>query len=112
MSMLNRISERVHYFFEEKRLLSPCVKVNRFQFVDDGITVLYSFGRIALNHKMPLKHFEMEFYDSLSSYDKQRLIKASILDNVYKAFFKEGVVYDRNDFLIYLKKEFKDDQLF
>lgn len=112
MSMWSRISERVHYFFEEKKLLTPTVKINSFQFSDDGIVVLYSFGRPSLVHKKELAHFEMEFYDSLSSYDKQWLIKARVLCDVYHRFFKEGVVYHKNDFLTYLKKECDYDKLF
>ncbi len=112
MSMWRRMSERVHYFFEEKRLLPPTVRINDFQFSSNGIVVLYSFGRPSLVHRKELTYFEVEFYDSLSSYDKQWLIKARVLGDVYDDFFKEGVAYNKSDFLTYLKRECDYEKLF
>lgn len=112
MSMLSRISERVHYFFEEKRLLNPSVKIKEFKVTGDGVVVLYSFGRPSLVNKKELKNFEIEFYDALSSYDKQWLIKVTALSDVYDNFFNGNDVYNKKDFLNYLKKECGYEKVF
>lgn len=111
MSMFERLSERVHYLIAESGMNKPCVKINNFTFDGGKFFIFYSIGSGYLSQRILLKEFEGEFYDSLSSYDKQRLIKAKTLEGVY-AFISGAEKIDKEEFSNYLRREFKNEQLF
>ncbi|MEE9451233.1 MAG: hypothetical protein V3V61_00585 [Gammaproteobacteria bacterium] len=114
MSIFNEISSRIHYYFDIIKVNPVAVKIERFSFhkTEDVITVIYRLGRKKLLNTMPINTFEKEFFDRLYTFDRYRIIKFSILQNIMDNLFKRRKFPAREDALNFIKKEIKNEQLF
>ncbi len=111
MSALKKISEYFFYLKDSITSSNPIVKIDSFSLCDEKIQVSYRIGKHRLSKKQELKNFEEQFFELLSFYDKNRIIKYSNLEFILTDLFKNGYC-DRERFLSYVEKELKNEQLF
>lgn len=113
MSIIRKLSDRVHYYFDSFKATTLKAKIEHFIFNQnqDNIIVVYRLGRQKLLNKMNLAQFEKEYFEKVSNYDQHRLTKFSTLQHMLQYMFSNNVC-NKNYFSNYIAEYVKHEQLF
>lgn len=106
------LSSQFRYFLEQAFINPITVKIDRFEFTQSPqiILVIYRLGRQKLNQKLELIDFQKKYFSYLSGYDRQRVTKFSVLQDLLA-----NLTLEKKDTLAvshYIIKVIKHDQLF
>ena len=105
-----------NYFYYIKDITSdfatPNVKIDSVSLdpSEDHLVIAYRLGRQRLLQRSNIKEFEIDHYNRLSVYDKQRLTKFLTLQGVL-SLLKEGNGPAEHKFIKHLQEEIKHDKL-
>lgn len=113
MSIIKKMSDRIHYIFDSIKATGLKVKIDHFLFnpAQDDIMVFYRLGRQKLLNKMKLNLFEREYFEKVSNYDQHRLTKFSTLQNMLQALFSNNMCSKEN-FVSLIEERIKNERLF
>lgn len=113
MSIIKKMSDRIHYYLDSIKVTGLKVKVEHFTLnnAHDDIIVVYRLGRQKLLNKMKLSLFEKEYFEKVSNYDQHRLTKFSTLQNTLQALFSNNMCTKEN-FASFIEERIKNEQLF
>lgn len=85
-----------NYFYYLKDIVSdiasPNVKIESFYLTpdQDNLGIAYRLGRQKLLHRSILTNFEVDYYNKLSIYDKQRLTKFTAFHEILALLQKDN----------------------
>src|SRR5436190_22910225 len=93
MSIIKKISDRIHYYLDSIKFTGLKVKIEHFilNTGHENIIVVYRLGRQKLLNKMHLNQFEKEYFEKVSNFDQHRLTKFSTLQNMLQVLFTSNV---------------------
>jgi hypothetical protein len=113
MRIFNKISEKYHYLLDSFNASDFNVKIDHFALdeANQMIVVIYRIGRQKLLHKMKIIHFENEYFDRISNYDKHRITKLSTLQDILITIFDNNTC-SKEHYISYIAERIKNEQLF
>ena len=109
---LKSAKDRIVYLFDNYFTEKSLVKIDKFSLDNsqNHIVVMYRIGRQKLINKSSLIQFSEKYYDSITTYDKQRLAKFFVYESLLSETFTDGK--PRSLLIQRIEKEFKNEQLF
>jgi len=111
MKNFSNISEFLHYYLDTLKPMRIPIKLERFDLDGDkNVIAIYRVGRQKLLNKLPLKEFEMKYFDKLSHYDQHRVTKFSTFQDCLKLYGVNSQSFTQ--LVNYILKEVKNEQLF
>ena len=113
MSIIKKISDRIHYYIDSLHVSGLKVKVDHFILnnAQKNILVVYRIGRQKLLNKMLLSQFEREYFEKISNYDQHRLTKFSTLQHILQYLFTDNVC-NKESFSRFIEEQIKNESLF
>ena len=113
MKLINKFIGWVFYFIDNFKSCGIYAKIENFKFEysQKQIVVTYRLGRKNLLNRINLIDFERKFFERITSYDRYRLAKFSILQSLMTNIFLDNT-YNKEKFLKFIEDQIKYEQLF
>lgn len=113
MLALSLLRSHVNYYLEGIFVNRINIKIERFDLnkQETDILVIYRIGRQKLVQKLILSEFSAKYFENLSGYDRQRISKFAILQDLLVNLFPERDAA-RLSLINYITRALKHDQLF